>query len=98
MIWNIIDRRTRPYRWRLVNAIVEAIEHDNSCLDADQAPASDPSMTVDYDELEAVSVQDAVTWANQQPCAVTLYLYDLGSGFADSVHFPEQATRFPDES
>jgi hypothetical protein len=41
MLWNIIDKRTRPYRWREVNAIVEAVEHDNSCADADQAPESD---------------------------------------------------------
>lgn len=26
MIWNIIDRRIRPYRWRRVSAIVEAVE------------------------------------------------------------------------
>ena len=75
MIWNIIDRREHPYRWREVNAIVEAVEHDNSCVDADQAPESDPSVTVDYDALEAVSVQEAVVWASQQRCAVTLYLY-----------------------
>lgn len=56
MIWNIIDRRDRPYRWREVNAIVEAVEHDNSCADADRAPESDPSLTVDYAEREAVSV------------------------------------------
>jgi hypothetical protein len=83
MLWNIIDRRTRPYRWREVNAIVEAIEHDNSCHDADQAPESDPGTAVDYDALEAVSVSEAVRWADGQPCPVTLYLYDLGSEFAD---------------
>ena len=44
MIWNIIDNRRRPYRWREVNAIVEAVEHDNSCPDADQAPESDPAV------------------------------------------------------
>jgi hypothetical protein len=98
MLWNIIDRRTRPYRWRQVNAIVEAIEHDNSCQDADQAPTSAPGIAVDYDEREAVSVQEAVKWAEQQPCPVTLYLYDLGDGFADEAHFLGMANRFPDES
>jgi hypothetical protein len=63
MLRNVIDKRTRPYRWREVNAIVEAVEHDKSCADADQAPESDPSLTVDYASLEAVSVQKAITWA-----------------------------------
>lgn len=80
MIWNIIDRRKREYRWREVNAIMEAIEHDNACQDSDQAPSSDPSVYVIYDTLEAVSVQEAVAWANEHPCPVTLYLYDLGEG------------------
>lgn len=97
MLWNVIDKRTRPYRWREVNAIVEAVEHDNSCDDADQAPESDASVTVDYDALEAVSVQEAVAWASQQRCPVTLYLYDLGGGFGDSDHFNEVGNRFPDE-
>ena len=42
MIWNIIDCRTRPYRWKRVNAIIESIEHDNICADADQAPEGEP--------------------------------------------------------
>ena len=56
MLWDVIDNRTRPYRWREV----EAVEHNNSCKDADQDPTSDPSLTVDYDALEAVSVHEAV--------------------------------------
>ncbi len=95
MLWNVIDKRTRPYRWRKVNAIVEAVEHDNSCVDADQAPESDPLLTVDYDTLEAVSVQEAIAWASGQRCPVTLYLYDLGGGFTDSQHFDEVGNRFP---
>ena len=83
MLWNIVDHRTRRYRWKSVNAIVEAIEHDNSCADADQAPSSDPSAYVIYDALEAVSVNEAVRWAMEQPCPVTLYLYDEGQGFTD---------------
>jgi hypothetical protein len=96
MLWNVIDRRTRPYRWREVNAIVEAVEHDNSCPEADQAPESDPLLVVDYDALEAVSVQEAIAWASQQQCPVTLYLYDLGSGFTREEHFNEMGVRFPD--
>lgn len=94
MLWNIIDKRTRPYRWRKVNAILEATEHDNSCKDADQAPESDPKATVDYEALEAVSVSEAVKWAQSQPCPVTLFLYDLGSGFADEEHFKNAEVRF----
>ena len=83
MLWNIRDRRTRPYRWREINAIVEATEHDNSIEDADQAPSSDPSVYVLCESLEAVSVSEAVQWAESLPCPVTLYLYDLGDGFSD---------------
>lgn len=96
MIWNIVDRRSRQYRWREVNAIVEAVEHDNSCEDADQAPESEPSLTVDYASLEAVTVNEAVTWDNSQPCPVTLYLYDLGHGFAEEEHFDSVGNRFPE--
>jgi len=94
MLWNIIDRRERPYRWREVNAIVEAIEHDNSCPDADQAPESDPRHTVDYDALEAVSICEAIAWAKQQPCPVTLYIYDAGKGFESEQHFDGMTVRF----
>lgn len=94
MIWNIIDRRERRYRWKLVNAIIEAVEHDNYCADADQAPESDPSVVVDYDALEAVSINEAIKWAMEQPCPVTLYLYDEGKGFSDEEHFTNMEVRF----
>ncbi len=97
MIGNIIDRRKRPYRWRAVNAVVEAIEHDNSVPDADQAVEADVKTVVDYDQRLSVSVRDAVLWAAEQPCEVTLYLYDLGGGPEETVHFDAQAIRFPDE-
>lgn len=98
MIWNIIDRRERQYRWREVNAIVEAVEHDNSCQDADQAPESDVRTVVDYDALEAVSVREAVQWANEQPCPVTLYLYDAGRGFESEEHFHSEGNRFGNDA
>lgn len=78
MIYNIIDRRKRPYRWREVNAIIEATSHDNSCEDADQQPVAVDDLT--YDELEGVSLEAAISWASDQPGAVTLYLYDKGAG------------------
>jgi len=97
MIWNIVDHRTRRYRWKTVNAIVEAVEHDNSCADSDQAPSSDVMTVVDYDALEAVSVNEAVAWAMSQPCPVTLYLYDEGGGFSDGEHFNAVEVRFSDK-
>ncbi|HIV76294.1 MAG TPA: hypothetical protein H9899_02095 [Candidatus Sphingomonas excrementigallinarum] len=78
MICNIIDRRTRPYRWREVNAIIEATSHDNACEDADQQRSTDDDLT--YDERENVTVAEAIAWGNEEMCPVTLYLYDKGTG------------------
>ena len=44
----------------IVNAIIEEVEHDNSCADSNQAPHSDPAFVIDYDALEAVSVNEAI--------------------------------------
>ena len=52
------------------------------------------SSVVDYDQLEGVSVQQAVAWASQQTCPVTLYLYDEGKGTTSEKHVHEVATRF----
>ena len=49
---------------------------------------------VDYDQLEGVSVQEAVAWANQQTCPVTLYLYDEGKGTTTEEHFNAVGNRF----
>jgi hypothetical protein len=97
MIWNIIDRRERPYRWKTVNAVIEAVEHDNSVNDADQAPDADVRLVVDYAQREALSVHEAIAWASEQRCPVTLYLYDEGAGIEREEHFQAQAVRFPDE-
>lgn len=94
MIWNIIDRRDRPYRWKTVNAVIEAVEHDNSVIDADQAPEADVHFVVDYAQREAVSVHEAIAWASEQKCPVTLYLYDEGAGIEREEHFEAQAVRF----
>ncbi|HKD22080.1 MAG TPA: hypothetical protein VKB71_08695, partial [Rhizomicrobium sp.] len=77
MIWNLVDRRSRPFRWKSITAIVEPTYHDNTCPDSERAP-----QTVDdtvYEEREAISVADAVAWAEALPYPATLYLYDLGS-------------------
>ncbi len=94
MIWNIVDHRQRVYRWKLVNAVIEAVEHDNSCADADQAPDYDVMEVIDYDQKEGVSVSEAIKWADQKSCPVTLYLYDNGSGTTDMGHFNARDERF----
>ena len=78
MIWNIIDRRKRRYRWKRINAIIEPTFHDNSCLDSDQTE-EDPDAGV-YEQREGISLAEAVTWATTKPYAVTLFLYDEGRG------------------
>lgn len=80
MLCNIIDRRSRPYRWAKINAIVEATWHDNSCADTDVSPPVTDGNEVVYDQLEGVSLGEAILWASQQSCPVTLYLYDDGKG------------------
>ena len=81
MIWNIVDRRKRKYRWKAVSAIIEPVSHDNSCDDADQAAELDEEFFA-YDQKAEISLADAVIWAQSLPYAVTLYLYDLGDGIA----------------
>lgn len=78
MIWNVIDNRTRPYRWKRINAIVEPTCHDNSCSDSDQAESGPDDIV--YDEREGISLADAITWANSLPCGVPLFLFDEGRG------------------
>ncbi len=79
MIWNIIDHRKRKFRWKSITAILEPICHDNSCSDSDQAEEPDGPFTP-HDKLDETSLADAVIWAQSQPFAVTLYLYDVGDG------------------
>jgi hypothetical protein len=79
MISNIVDRRTRRYRWKQITAIIEPTSHDNSVDDSDQTDVPGAEIIV-YDERPAISVADAIAWAGSLPYATTLYLYDLGSG------------------
>lgn len=84
MILNIVDGRTREYRWKRINAIVEATWHDNSVKDTDIAvgPSSLDEVRDDvtYEQLAGVSITEAIAWANAFKCQVTLYLYDDGEG------------------
>ena len=95
MIWNVIDQRKRPYRWMRVNAIIEAIEHDNSCLEADQAEEASPSLVIDHERRDHISVREAIDWAHEARCPVTLYLYDA-DGDATERHFSTTGDRFPE--
>ena len=79
MIWNIIDRRARVYRWKTITALVEPVSHDNSCPDSDQADEPGEG-SFPFDQRTEISLADAVVWAQSLPFAVTLYLYDLGDG------------------
>jgi hypothetical protein len=78
MLCNIIDRRERPYRWRRVNAVIEATAHENGVKDGDAMPES--SDDVVYEQRESISLEVAVAWANEQAASVTLFLYDEGDG------------------
>jgi hypothetical protein len=80
VIWNIIDRRKRKYRWLKINAIIEATWHDNSCKDADIAPSVRAEDEITYEEREGITLHEAVVWGNNQSCPVTLFLYDAGCG------------------
>lgn len=79
MIANVIDRRKREYRWKCINAIAEAVWHDNNCKDADFADPN-PQYDLDYDQRENISLNEAVEWASALKSEVTLYLYDQGEG------------------
>ena len=89
MIYNIIDRRSRPYRWRSVDAIVEATAHDDACEDSDQIEPTADDVT--YAQQAAVSIADAIGWASSMPGNVTLYLYDVGAAIRPRP--PEDVTR-----
>ena len=97
MIWNIIDRRTRPYRWGRINAIIEAVEHDNSVADADQAPESGPLDVIDYDQREGVTVKEAVDWAHHEVqranSDATRRVAQAAEDFADEANYQYRRLR-----
>ncbi|MEM6476921.1 MAG: hypothetical protein AAF687_12210 [Pseudomonadota bacterium] len=84
MIGNIRDHRKHIYRWKSVDAVVEALEHDNAVQGADQAEPGDPDHYVSCDWRTGISLEDAISWAHQYPYKVALYIYDEGaSGLGD---------------
>jgi len=74
MINNIIDDRTKKYRWKSVFAIVAPTWHGNGCQNSDQTFPGKNSIT--YDDRDGVSVTDAVSWAHSFGFPVTLHLQD----------------------
>jgi hypothetical protein len=99
MIHNIIDRRTRPYRWKAITAIMGPTYHDNRVADADQI--EDTVFDTVYDQRAETSLADAVAWVQSLPFPATLYLYDLGGGIRSTSsqgteHFRETGNRFTD--
>jgi hypothetical protein len=78
MIYNIIDRRKRPYRWKRVNAVIEATSSDWNVDDSDEQPPGADDIT--YEDRKDISVEQAVAWATAESSPVTLYLYDEGEG------------------
>lgn len=88
MITNIIDRRTNRHLWRTVDAVAEATWHDNhnpkvagTHDNADPAASRERGDT--YGVRMALSVADAIQWAQTFADEVTLYLYDAGTYDAD---------------
>lgn len=65
---------------------MEATFHDNSCSDSDQATVlelQDPKHVV-YERRDSISLADAIDWASDAACPVTLFVYDQG---ANSMRF-----------
>jgi hypothetical protein len=81
MLCNVIDNRSRRYRWRRVEAILEATSHDNGCADSDAVEPADDELL--FDRRDGLSVAEAVAWADAQPGMVTLFLYDEGTNSAE---------------
>lgn len=75
MIWNIIDSRKNPHKWKKIDAVVESTAHDNSCEGADIFDEED-DYPVQYEQYFDVPLRDAVLWAEALRGKVTLYIYD----------------------
>ena len=79
MIWNIVDKRNRIYRWQEINAVIEDVANDNTCQDTDVFDEENEAAPV-YDEKRNISLHQAIEWAEAETGKVTLYLYDQGDG------------------
>jgi hypothetical protein len=75
MLGNIIDQRRNQYAAARLNIVMEPSAHDNRITGADQHAEPDTDFTVDV--RYGISLVDGVAWADEYPCPMTLYLYDL---------------------
>lgn len=83
MLFNVVDHRTKKFRWAEITAIVEPTIHDETCVESDVVPAGLREYTgVGYAEKPKCSFQEAVKWAEEFDFPVTLYVYDLGDGIS----------------
>ena len=81
MITNIIDCRDNQFVGARIAASV--MQSDYS-LATDFHDPDDISAAVSFYDVETdISVEDAVIWAGQYPCAVVLFLHDFGCGDFD---------------
>ena len=94
MIVNIVDRRSRKYRWQTVNAVLENAWQDNGCPDSDQA-RKDSEYQLTYAERANISVSEAVAWGMAERAEVTLHLYDEGAGIGTTRSLSE-LTKVPE--
>jgi hypothetical protein len=78
-IFNIVDHRKHPYRFKKINVVVEATWHDNRVRDhlADQVPTDKGP---DYEEKEHITLAEALSWGESFSTPVTLFLYDEDAG------------------
>lgn len=73
MIANIIDKRTNKYDVRC-DVAFEPSWHDNSIKGATKFYKV---RTFSYDELRNTTIVQAIEFAQQWDCAVTMYVYNL---------------------
>lgn len=83
MIINIVDGRKHKFRWKNIEAIIEAVQHDNNLKKFPGSDNYDTPASEDwcgYEERVGISLQDAIIWASEFPHPVTLFIYEVGGG------------------
>jgi hypothetical protein len=75
-ITNIVDGRSNKFRSSGLQAIIEPSYYDNDQQGAQQFDVNDPEITTGYDEINDVTIIEALEWANSFKFPVTLFLYD----------------------
>lgn len=85
MIFNIIDRRKKPYSWKQITAVIEPIWQDNYVSlknNGDYYNCSaemEQKAGIGYEEIEQCSLAMAIEKASSLEYPCTLFLYDLGA-------------------